>query len=84
MLCCYVNGTSKMLMARIANIPDWRFERVIFPEERLLFEAPPHAKLEIHRNTEMGTILSDSIPCRYLRVSKISDSNRVVLSSKIA
>lgn len=83
-LCCYVNGTTQMLMARISNIPNWQFERLIFPEERLLFEAPPQAQLEIHRHTEMGTTISDSIPCRYLRVNKVSDSKQPALAGKIA
>lgn len=83
-LCCYVNGTRKMLIARIANIPNWWFERMIFPEERLLFEAPPNAQLEIHRNTGRGTTLSDSIPCTYLRINEKSTSKTIVLSGKTA
>ncbi|MBE9125962.1 DUF1830 domain-containing protein [Coleofasciculus sp. LEGE 07092] len=70
MLCCYVNGTQKMLIARIANSPNYHFERVIFPQERYLFKAPPNAQLEIHRHSEMGMTLADSIPCNYLRVSE--------------
>ncbi|MEO1447426.1 MAG: DUF1830 domain-containing protein, partial [Cyanobacteria bacterium J06635_11] len=38
-LCCYVNVTSKIQVARVTNIPDWYFERVVFPGQRLMFEA---------------------------------------------
>ncbi len=83
-LCCYVNGTAQILIARITNIPNWHFERVVFPKERFLFEAPPTAQLEIHRNTKAGTTLSDCLPCSYLRVSQVgSDSSDMELSTII-
>jgi hypothetical protein len=47
-LCCYVNDTHQIKIARITNIPNWYFERVVFPGERLLFEALPAAQLEIY------------------------------------
>jgi DNA-directed RNA polymerase specialized sigma24 family protein len=37
-LCCYVNATSQIQVARITNIPKWYFERVVFPGQRLIFE----------------------------------------------
>ncbi len=67
-LCCYVNATSKMQIARITNVPDWYFERVVFPGQRLLFETHPMALLEIHTGMMASAILSDSIPCERLRV----------------
>lgn len=67
-LCCYVNVTSKIQIARITNIPNWYFERVVFPGQRLVFEAVPHALLEIHSGM-MSAILSDTIPCDRLRVA---------------
>ncbi|NEP01481.1 MAG: DUF1830 domain-containing protein [Symploca sp. SIO2E9] len=68
-LCCYINGTTKVIVVRIANVPDWHFERVVFPDERLLFEAPSTAKLEIHQLTDSGTTISDIIPCNYLSIA---------------
>ncbi|PSN12040.1 hypothetical protein C7293_21905 [filamentous cyanobacterium CCT1] len=67
-LCCYVNATSKIQVARITNVPDWYFERVVFPGQRLLFETVPRALLEIHTGMMASAILSDSIPCDRLRV----------------
>ncbi|MEO0489897.1 MAG: DUF1830 domain-containing protein [Cyanobacteria bacterium P01_A01_bin.123] len=68
-LCCYVNATSKMQVARITNIDNWYFERVVFPGQRLLFEALPEAQLEIHTGMMASSILSDTIPCKRLAVS---------------
>lgn len=62
-LCCYVNATSKIQIARITNVADWYFERVVFPGQRLIFEAPRKALLEIHTGMMASAILSDTIPC---------------------
>jgi hypothetical protein len=67
-LCCYVNATSKIQIARITNVPDWYFERVVFPGQRLLFETVSRAILEIHTGMMASAILSDSIPCNRLQV----------------
>ena len=67
-LCCYVNATSKMQIVRITNIHDWYFERVVFPGQRLMFEAMPEAQLEIHTGMMASAILSDTIPCDRLVV----------------
>lgn len=68
MLCCYVNATSKMQVVRITNIHNWYFERVVFPGQRLMFEALPEAQLEIHTGLMASAILSDTIPCERLIV----------------
>ncbi|WP_017298132.1 DUF1830 domain-containing protein [Nodosilinea nodulosa] len=67
-LCCYINATSKIQVARITNVSDWYFERVVFPGQRLLFETVPRAILEIHTGMMASAILSDSIPCDRLAV----------------
>ena len=67
-VCCYVNVSSRIQIARISNIPNWYFERVVFPGQRLLFEAVPDAQLEIHTGTMASAILSDRIACHSLQV----------------
>jgi len=74
-LCCYVNTTNNIQIARITNIPNWWFERVVFPGQRLLFEAVPDAQLEIHTGSTIGSILSDKIPCDRLCVRESSPTN---------
>jgi hypothetical protein len=70
-LCCYVNATSQIQIARITNVPNWYFERVVFPGQRLVFEADPSAILEIHSGMMASAILSDTIPCQRLALQKI-------------
>ena len=74
LVCCYVNATSKIQIARISNIPNWYFERVVFPGQRLVFEAPPQSLLEIHTGMMASAILSDRIPCDRLSISEVSQS----------
>jgi Domain of unknown function (DUF1830) len=73
-LCCYVNATSKIQVARITNVPMWYFERVVFPGQRLLFEAIDEALLEIHCGVMASSILSDTIPCDRLRIEAALDA----------
>lgn len=75
LLCCYVNATSQIQVVRITNIPNWYFERVVFPGQRLVFEALPEAFLEIHTGMMASSILSDTIPCERLRISEELEGN---------
>ena len=75
-LCCYVNATSQIQIARITNIPNWYFERVVFPGQRLVFEANIEAILEIHTGMMASAILSDTIPCEKLRLDKTEDQSQ--------
>ncbi|MCY7381781.1 MAG: DUF1830 domain-containing protein [Microcoleus sp. CAN_BIN18] len=74
-LCCYVNATSQIQIARICNIPYWYFERVVFPGQRLVFEAIRAAALEIHTGMMASAILSDKIPCDRLQINEDPYSN---------
>ncbi|XHX80491.1 MAG: DUF1830 domain-containing protein [Stenomitos frigidus ULC029] len=67
-VCCYVNASNRIQVVRISNIPNWYFERVVFPGQRLLFEAVPDAQLEIHTGTIANAISSDRLACRLLQV----------------
>jgi Domain of unknown function (DUF1830) len=69
-LCCYVNVTSKIQVARISNISNWYFERVVFPGQRLVFEAPIEAQMEIHTGMMASAILSDTIKCNRLAIQE--------------
>jgi hypothetical protein len=76
-LCCYVNATSQIQIARISNIPDWYFERVIFPGQRLFFDSVKEAVLEIHTGMMASAILSDKIPCLRLRVEEEDNDDTI-------
>jgi hypothetical protein len=82
-LCCYVNATSKIQIARITNIPNWYFERVVFPGQRLIFEALPAADLEIHTGMMASAILSDTIPCSRLLMEHLEQEADPLLSQPL-
>ncbi len=68
-LCCYINQTKQVQIARIPNVPSWYFERVVFPEQQLFFEVPLEALLEIHTSSIVSAILTDRISCSHLQVA---------------
>lgn len=67
-LCSYHNRSPDLQIARIANISNWYFERVIFPDDVLIFEAIAEAMLEIYETDGVSTLLSDHLPCEELRI----------------
>lgn len=67
-LCSYVNATSILQIVRVTNISNWYFERVMFPGQHLLFEAPRLAQLEIHTSEIPSAILADKILCTRLQM----------------
>ncbi len=77
---CYVNATSQIQVARITNIANWYFERVVFPGQRLMFEALQNAQLEIHTGMMASSILSDTIPCESLSI-KMGDPAPVLVEA---
>jgi hypothetical protein len=71
-VCSYVNATNKIQIARITDVPQWYFERVVFPGQNLIFEAISSAHVEIHTGMMASSILSDTIPCVQLQVEEAS------------
>ncbi|HEY9603037.1 MAG TPA: DUF1830 domain-containing protein [Allocoleopsis sp.] len=70
-LCCYINDARKIKIARIKNISNWYFERVVFPGERLLFEALPEAQLEIYVTNFSTVALVEITACDRLAVKNL-------------
>lgn len=85
-LCYYANITNQIQVVRIGNIPNWYFEKVMFPGQRMMFEATTAAVLEIHTGAVASAILSDKIPCYVLRViEEVSyEFDRVITEAKYA
>ncbi|MBD0303810.1 MAG: DUF1830 domain-containing protein [Tolypothrix sp. T3-bin4] len=52
LLCLHINVSSHLQIIRIVTIPKVAFERVIFPGQRLLFEAEPETQVEIHTSED--------------------------------
>ena len=82
-ICCYVNATSQIQIARVTNVANWYFERVVFPGQRLVFEANPEGILEIHSGMMASAILSDTIPCLRLALQAVG-TNEAANGSKKA
>ena len=75
LLCSYINATNQIQVARITNVPNWYFERVVFPGQRLVFEAVSYGILEIHSGMMASAILSDRIPCQRLTIKDSPQSS---------
>lgn len=68
-LCVYSNTSERIQAIQIESHPELHFERVVFPGERLLFEALPEANLAIYFSETDSTL----IPCHQLRVTQSGD-----------
>lgn len=69
-LCYYSNFSNQIQIIRITNIPNFYFEKVVFPGDRILFEAVPNAQLEVYTSTTGCEILLEKISCDRLHVNE--------------
>lgn len=64
LICLHVNETRHIQIARLKNSNvDCQYERVVYPGERLLFEAVPDARLEIYTCMNGKQFLYDIALC---------------------
>lgn len=68
-LCYYINETADTQIIRMVSDPAYHFERIVFPQERVLFEAFSNSYLEIHEPFPDGTRITRS-ECRLLQVNE--------------
>jgi Domain of unknown function (DUF1830) len=66
-LCCYINITPQIQLARLVHSSNGGFEQVVFPGQRWLFEALPEAWLEISSATHPSP---EQISCVHLKVTE--------------
>ncbi len=69
LLCYYVNSTPYLQVLKLLNSP-FKLERVLFPEQRLLFTAMPEAQLEIKTCKNGFLSGAERIPCDRLQVQE--------------
>ena len=67
--CIYDNLTEKPQILCIENIPNFGFERTVLQKQRLIFEAPAEAQLQVRSSQFCSAIQVDTIDCRTLAVS---------------
>ena len=65
-LCSHTNLSHYIQIIRLKNSPGLHWERVVFPGQRLMFEAAPKAKLEVQLSETRSVVL----PCCQLRVTE--------------
>jgi hypothetical protein len=70
-LCSYKNQTSQLQVLRIISTKTGYFERVVFPDQHLLFEAEDQAHLEVYYRLGCDSIEMKQIPCISLKVNEI-------------
>ncbi len=75
-LCLHINITQKIQIIRIKNIPNLHLERVVFPGQRLMFEAVPEAQLEIQSNQTLSVV----VLCHQLTVTETGTLNQIIKS----
>ncbi|WP_072015932.1 DUF1830 domain-containing protein [Leptolyngbya sp. KIOST-1] len=68
-LCYYINDTVDTQIIRIVSESEYHFERIVFPKERVLFEAFLESYLEIH-SPHLGRNRITRSECRLLQVSE--------------
>ncbi len=67
-LCCYVNTTSRIQVARLSHLSEGDWEHIMFPGQHFMFEAPPEAILEIYKSPNLSVTVPEHTPCHRLRV----------------
>ncbi len=68
MFCYYKNQTQTPQVLQISNIENWYFEKLVLPQEGVVFEAPEMAQLQIHYQSPLDRIEPEVIPCAHIRV----------------
>ncbi|MBD0346253.1 MAG: DUF1830 domain-containing protein [Coleofasciculus sp. Co-bin14] len=58
----YTNTSNQLQVIRIVNLEGYLFERVMFPGQRILFEAPSNAELEVYMGQFGQSILMEKMP----------------------
>ncbi|MGK7906543.1 MAG: DUF1830 domain-containing protein [Synechococcus sp.] len=52
--CFYINASDRLQMVRLTEFAKIEFERVLFPGQRLMFEARPDAVFEVYSDSCEG------------------------------
>ena len=70
-LCYYTNSTSKIQIIRITKTDKLNLEKIIFPRQRILFEATIEGQLEIHTSQAGEKRITQIVPCQNLRAERL-------------
>lgn len=70
-LCYYFNPTHEIQLIRLWNGRSYSLEKIIFPQQRILFEAKPEGILEVHAKQEGEQLLESIFVCHNLQVKQL-------------
>ena len=78
MVCHYTNSTRKMQLIRVIDSQNLYSEKIVFPQQRILFEAVPEGQLAIYTNQAGIPRCIQIIPCQNLQVNQVRQNRTVV------
>ena len=76
-LCYYSNSTHQMEVIRVINIPDFKFEKVVFPGQRILFEAVAEGQLAVYTSRGKNKIFAQLISCKDLKIEDQCERSQI-------
>lgn len=83
-ICLYVNATSQLQFIQITNIPNYYWDKVVLPGQKLIFPAVKSASLEIYIRGNDTAIMKDCIPCYQLHIDESTTlTKRLSLTNSI-
>jgi hypothetical protein len=65
-LCYYTNSTPKIQLIRVLDGHNCNYERVVFPQQRILFETTPEGRLEVYLERVGNSVLEQTFSCQNL------------------
>lgn len=66
-LCYYTNSTHKIQLIRVADGGNQSLEKIVFPQQRVLFEAIAQEQLTVYSESKGKQVLAEIIPCQNLQ-----------------
>ena len=70
-LCCYTNPTRKIQLIKVTNGKHQSLEKIIFPQQKILFEAIPEEQLAVYSEQQGEQMLVEIVSCQNLPTTKI-------------
>ncbi len=71
-LCYYTNSSPKMQLIRVTQSLNLNSEKIVFPQERVLFEAIAQGQLEVYNTSVSDSKCVQKISCQNLEVNQIT------------
>ena len=80
-LCYYINSSCKMQLIRVTQSLNLNSEKIVFPQQRVFFEAIPQGQLEVHTDLVAHPRFVQKIPCQSLQVNQVPQQQPTVIET---